>query len=391
MFPFPLSGLKERIVAVADVDGASAGVAIMRVGTSDTPSIILAAARSSLPLEKRTQAQAGKLVALALADASHKALSAYRKTEVHEPPREIYCIARPPWMETGMFEGHASYEQDIRITKELIKDLAQSVLTQGRQGGEAPAEAQVVGAELNGYPTNVPDLKLARSIRIAVMTSDIEHSFREDAEHALGAAFPGRRVLWRSRVRALLTFARTHMGSIRNCLIADIGLAGTSLITIRKGIIEARAELDDGLHRILEQVAQGGMPEETLATIRGLETDTCSASQCKSINEGLSKAEQHLVPIFGERLGALATPRRLPNTLILLCHNDLTPWLSRFFGRIDFAQFTTTTLPFSVIVPDSKVLSGLVSVADGIRGDTPILFACALIHSELRHSHDLMI
>ena len=32
---------------------------------------------------------------------------------------------------------------------------------------------------------------------------------------------------------------------------------------------------------------------------------------------------------------------------------DLEIWLSNFFGRIDFSQFTITTLPFSVNTPSS--------------------------------------
>ena len=47
-------------------------------------------------------------------------------------------------------------------------------------------------------------------------------------------------------------------------------------------------------------------------------------------------------------MGKSAAIHRLPDTLVLLAHPDILPWLSKFFSRIDFAQFTVTTQPFTV-------------------------------------------
>ena len=123
------------------------------------------------------------------------------------------------------------------------------------------------------------------------------------------------------------------------------------------------------------------MPEETLSMIRALETDSCSNDECRRIADALVQTEQRLTRAFGERLSLLAAPRRLPNTLVLLAAEEILPWLSEFFGRIDFAQFTTTTLPFSVIAP--RVTGH--AEGDGA-ADAQLRLACALVHSELRHS-----
>ena len=84
-----------------------------------------------------------------------------------------------------------------------------------------------------------------------------------------------------------------------------------------------------------------------------LNRDACSSETCEAVEQAMAKAEPDLARIFGEAIGKMAATRHVPNDLILITHQDLEAWLGRFFMRIDFAQFTITTLPFKVHTPDS--------------------------------------
>jgi hypothetical protein len=57
------------------------------------------------------------------------------------------------------------------------------------------------------------------------------------------------------------------------------------------------------------------------------------------------------------------------------------PWLSHFFGKIDFAQFTLTSRPFDVELL-TELDGSVVSVANTVP-DPALLSAVALVNTEL--------
>ena len=112
--------------------------------------------------------------------------------------------------------------------------------------------------------------------------------------------------------------------------------------------------------------------------------DHCEDKACEDIKNGMARAEQELIRIFGEAMARLATSRRLPNKLVLAVESDMADWLSHFFSRIDFTQFTVTTQPFSVEVLSAENLKNLVTASDsGKNVDSGLLVAAAFVNSEL--------
>src|SRR3989344_3073449 len=100
----------------------------------------------------------------------------------------------------------------------------------------------------------------------------------------------------------------------------------------------------------------------------------------------IAKAEPEIVKAFGEIFGRLSASRRLPNRLLLLAHEDLSPWLVRFFSRIDFAQFTVTTRPFSPAPLSMDTLKELVAFEKDVALDVPLGIAAALVPLEIARS-----
>ncbi len=86
--------------------------------------------------------------------------------------------------------------------------------------------------------------------------------------------------------------------------------------------------------------------------------------------------------MFGETLGACAAARRLPTNLILCAHPDVAPWLSKFFSRIDFSQFTVTAQPFSVTVLDPALLAEIVRPEPGVVLDSGLAIGCGFVNIE---------
>jgi len=109
-----------------------------------------------------------------------------------------------------------------------------------------------------------------------------------------------------------------------------------------------------------------------------LERESASTESAEAVQKAVAASEQDLVKTFAEAIGSITAAERVANNLLLITHPDLEPWLSRFFSRIDFAQFTITTLPFAVHTPHS-LLPGQASVG---RVDNKLLVDVALFNTQ---------
>ena len=155
----------------------------------------------------------------------------------------------------------------------------------------------------------------------------------------------------------------------------------TSLMTVRKDVATEIAHVPEGSSSILKRIAGEKMPEETLTMLRMLALGECESEACEAIKQAVARAEPDLVRIFGETMAKMAAERRLPDDLILLAPKELSEWLVQFFSRLDFAQFTITTRPFSPRVPFGQVPASL-TLTNGVSMDPDLSIACALVNIE---------
>src|SRR3989344_1978321 len=346
---FGLGKAQEKIVSVADVGGESAGVAIAAI-SREGPARIIASERSSLPMEKRTLDASAVGVIAELGKAAAKALSVYAaKQEGRERAiAESYAIIRSPWSNSKTIHAETKAPEDRRVDKRLISALAEEAVRGDTEFAHAKTlEASVVRVELNGDATAHPEGKLANRIAASALLSDCEPKIRFGVSQTMMKVFGTPPPSLRSGVRALIAVLVENELLRKDCLIVAMSSHTTSLIVIRKGTVAEIYHVPEGSWTIVKRIAREKMPEEVMSLIRLLALDQCEGGACEDIQAALAKAEPELVKSFGEGLVKLSASRRVPNTLILLVPDDLSPWLLQFFSRIDFGQFTTTTRPLA--------------------------------------------
>jgi hypothetical protein len=203
-------------------------------------------------------------------------------------------------------------------------------------------------------------------------------------EASLQKVFPHLVPKFRSATWAAITVLRNRTDVTTDCFVVDITSEATNLFAIRDGVATEHLLVPQGSRSILKRVNESGMPEETLTKMRMLALEHCSDAACESLLASISHAEPELVRVFGEAIGTCAALRRLPGVLVLMVHPDMAPWLTRFFSRIDFAQFTSTSQPFVVSLLGSAELAALVQPEKGLVVDPGLLLPCALVNIEKR-------
>ncbi len=376
-----LGRTREKILGVVDIGSGSAAVAIVAV-PKDGPVRILAAERRFLPLEERTPQAIVGAIGTHLVEAGTHALEAYRKSG-GALPEKIYAVIRAPWAHSKTVEAGARYPEVTRISEKLIGGLAQQALASDTEFDKSHIlEASVIRVEVNGYPTKQPEGKSGTELSVAALISDCDPDLRSTVTSALQQLFATRPVVMRSGAHAILSVMRDKQDESRDFLIVDMASEGTNFIVTRDGLTTEHGSTPEGKNSILKRISGTGLPDETLTLLRLIARGECHDPACEAVETAMAKAEPEMVRAFGEVIAKLVVRQRLPNHLILATHDDLTAWLSSFFSRIDFAQFTMTTQPFTVSPLKPVDFAHWALPSTSVPADTGMLIASALVNIE---------
>lgn len=350
---------RETAIAIVDVAAGAAGVAIVGVSRKG-PARAFASAQSRIALDEKTDAQHRASIARHISDAAQEAMKRYAAGGHRMPITEAYAFLHAPWSQsTTRSLASKRAEMPARVTDAMIGGMAKECLAALSESDRAGLyEASIIRVMLNGYPTADPAGKYANDIEITSLFSAAEKEIRATVQSAIESAFPAATIAWRSFARAIITLFRESK-TFGQYVAIDMRADSTDVLSFRFGILDERVA-SEGVASILSRLS-GGSPDETITSLRMLARDACSTDACEKIEKAIALAEPDLVRVFGEAMGQLASPRRLSNELFLVAHPDLEPWLSRFFARIDFSQFTMTTLPFTVHTPASIDMSPFVA------------------------------
>lgn len=334
-----------RTIAVVDIGAGYVGCALVALKQSGASSVI-AQGRSLLSLDERTDKQVRARVAAEIAQAVQAVLSAAGEAIVGKHIAEVRVILHAPWASSQISTVREEYEKRTLVQRVQLSSLAQKSVTEAESEGERHFERSVLSFKLNGYPTSRPEGKFARTVQLSAIMSVCDPTLKKNIDAALHAAFPSARFSWLS-AEHMYTEVLRHLDFPADALIVDVGVQATHLVVLQEGVPRAYRVVTEGLRSILDRVHGTIAREEALSLFRMLSRDACESQACDALRQKVASAEPQLVKLFGESLAALAEARRLPNTLALVAHPDIAPWLASFFERIDFAQFTLTTMPLA--------------------------------------------
>ncbi len=354
-----------EIVGVVDIGSTSAAVAIVETHPHDL-AIVLATERAQLPIEERTQEATIAGIGEMLKTAGGNAQKKYAATkQASSPIQGVHAIVHAPWTSSKTVQTAASFEKDTAITDKVISDLAKKALAEAKVDAKNLLEANVIRVELNGYPTAKPVGKHAKEIIVHTLLSEFTPGIRDLIIETVQKVFPRMPPpVFRSATRAAITILREANNPESNYLLVDVESEGTSITAVRDGVTAEHELIPEGTQTILKKIAGTGMPEETLSLLRMIARDQCSDPACETLQASIAKIEPDLVRVFGEAMGKAGAKNRLPETMILIAHPDMFPWLAKLFSRIDFSQFTLTAQPFVVKKVDSMNLPEAVQSPD---------------------------
>lgn len=383
--PFFSSHAKKDI-AVVDVGSGSVGVALMEPAGGSFN--VRSASRTPFGLERPDDGQLISAVMAGIRGAGKGALDALSRSGAARPIGEVYVILRSPWCDSSTERAEQEFTTDTKLTGGAIAALAQKALQQAAPSGPGRTllEATVLRVELNGYPTAKPEGKLAKLVALYVLASWCKAELRSGIERELGTLFPGAVTHWRSGARALARVVGDLGVRAEDYVIVDVEGEGTDFCVIRSGMLREHAVSPLGSRAMLEKISPHGLPQDTLLAIKHVVAETCDDAACKTVAESLGREEPRFVSVFAEAIAKGLPQEKLPNAVVLVAQSELTPWLTRFFERIDFAQFTSTMQPFTAAGLTEKDLEQCIGNEQPLLRDLGLEIAVALVTIEKKSS-----
>ncbi|HVU75811.1 MAG TPA: hypothetical protein VHD38_03180 [Candidatus Paceibacterota bacterium] len=344
MLDIRLTRNRSRAVALVDLNQSAVSVAICRI--EDDHALLAASAYSALSLDGASKDKGTAQLASRVKEAGQKVTHAYSG-----PPIEaVYVIVHAPFISSRTMVAETHSDSQERIYDASIANMAREALGKEQLDRAKLVEGSVVRIELNGFPTQEPAGKWASQVRIISLLSECDPEIRRLVEGEVNVLFPAGTVLWRSAIRACAAYGRSVDKLGEEYSILDMGATVSQVISVRSGEIESHM-IDTGTSSILQKIAGGMSAEEALGALRMIESGAASSESVDALQKRMALAEPDLVKTLADSISQIAAERRISNSLLLLTHRDLEPWLTRVLSRIDFSQFTVTTLPFEIRTP----------------------------------------
>lgn len=350
---------RARTIAVVDVGSGYIGCALVAAPHAGAATVI-GYGHARLSLEKRTYVQSRAHITAELSEAIAAAQNSAGASHHRARISEVHVVLHAPWISSQVVTVAEAMEKSTYIDASRIALLAKKTLSGHDTEPAQLLEKQVIAIKLNGYPTLAAEGKHAETIELSAMLGTGDPSLTKSLETELRLAFPAAKLTWLSAENAYTMILRkTEFSS--HALIVDVGVSETNLIVLEDGIPQTERSVPEGLRGMLARMHGLESPADTLAMLRMHARDACENDACTALQKAIAAAEPDLVKVFGEHFAKLAETRHLPNTLLLVAHPDATEWLTSFFDRIDFAQFTVTTMPFTTVAVTPDMFSWLIT------------------------------
>jgi len=371
-------------MAVFDVGSGSVAGAVIEL-RGEKPVLIHTSFRSHIPYEERSNEQLASAIVQKVEEVGRRLLDNHAKGGVSRKGiHECLTVVHVPWIDSITHNLEAPLKEESEILEEMILQLSQKAFAQSNEGNSKEVfEKSIVRVELNGYPTSAPLKKIAKQIGVVVLETQIFGNMKKQITDRIVNMLPGVQPVFRSSTLIDSTLMRRRAPESAHFTIADITSEATSITVIRRGAISEQKTVPIGYRSITRAVSKerGSSVDDIQSRIRMLMKGECSTDECRSLEASMDAVGSQFTQEFGNIFSEISKSKKLPNTLVMHCHPDLSNWFTKFFTRLDFAQFTETTRPFLVGEISLKSIAEYVIFMPGNALDSGIATSCAFLYT----------
>ena len=364
---------KNSTVLVCDIGAGSVAVAVAEIRTGKA-SLVQSAKRSVLPQEERGESQRAQAIARLLKETAVSVQETHAKGG-GKTPTNVIAVVHSPWARSRTVHADAELKSEMEVVADVFDKLREKALKDNPLKDDGtPFETEVVRTAVNGYSTRNPVGKKGRSVGITLLESVLDKSVEHVFSAVLHELIPGAPVTMHSATFTQTTLLREHAPQTLSYTIADVTSESVSLTVIAEQSVMQHVVVPVGWRSIVRALStETGEEESSIqSSLRMLSDGTCETDACTALAGKIDVLTPGYTDTFGTAFAQSAKTHRFPNLLFLFAPPDGARWFEGFLARIDFAQFTSTARPFTVMPGGRGLLDARVVYTPQTTVDTGI-------------------
>lgn len=400
LFPFSKKKRRDEAGIVFDIGSGHVGAALV-VFSKDTHPTILWNTRIPMVFQQHIDFNRflqGMLETLrsAAGELEQKGMPLMRQKYGHLPIGEVTCIFSSPWYISQTKIIVLEKKQPFEVTKDFIGDVLAKAEKQFQRsaalqkvrkklGESIIVERHIIETALNGYQTEQPYGKMARSVRVSLFLSMIGAEVAEKTRDVLEKFFNARTLSFHSSAIVSFSVVRDLFHTEESFLLVDVGGEITDVSLVREGVLHETVSFPTGVNFLFRTISQalGTLPEEAHSLTRLYldgkkdHNDTRLADTLTAAEDVWLKSLKHAFTEVGDGLS-------LPRAMFLVVDSDISRWFRDIIEKNDFSAYTHIDESFIIITIGERKLYEYITMAPDTRRD-PFLSMEALFLNRIFH------
>ncbi len=366
---------KEKIAVVFDIGSSSVGGAYVSLLPGQKPKII-ATAREQMVFQEDLKFDRFVSSMLDALDRVAKNLS-----KQHSPffaEKIFICSFSSPWYASQTRIATKKEDKPLVVTEKTLADM---IFTEvegfkheeskriGKEG--VIMEHESIQVKLNGYETDTPIGKPAKSIETAVYVSIVPDQIFSRVNDTIRKSFHISHMRLHSFPFVAFVVIRDTFHE-SNFLFLDISGEVTDVSLVRGGVLQETASFPYGKNFLLRKIAAGlsSTPAEAISELSMHRNGDTHEKNVDKLQTILNEAEEDWRREFHQALSAFSgAGLNVPVDIFFTADSDVCDWFAESIARDKVVQYTRTEDLFRVRPLQVQFFSNLCDFEKGVERD----------------------
>lgn len=291
----------------------------------------------------------------------------------------VLVTVSSPWQSSHIATVRKEEEKPFTFTKEVLDDMTGSttVATPGRK----LVSQLVLSTFLNGYETQNPFGREAKTVEAITLSTDIDESMYEKIHEVTRKSFHHKNIDIYAYLPELYAAVKDVAPLTRDYLVFDVGADVSDIVLVKHGILVSSAVYASGMRNILDAVHKSGLSSHSIPTNEHAVLD---AGRNATFGDTTQLAKTAWIEGMKVTLGAIAKEEPLPRLVFVSSESAVSDFVTRLLDAPELRSLWLSDEPLTLVSLTTSQFSSFVS---GTHDATPSLPLYVLALSAQKRYH----
>jgi hypothetical protein len=365
---WPFSKKDTHTVVVIDIRSSSisAGYVVLKQGAQ--PLIIHSIQypvdpHATEPVEEALPRTLETVLTALIQNGSQKVLEAgYSADSDH-----VLVTVSSPWQSSHIATVRKEEERPFTFTKGVLDQMTGD--THAGAPGRKMVSQLVLSTFLNGYETQNPFGREAKTVEAITLSTDIDEAVYDKIHEVTRKAFHHKHVDIYAYLPELYASLKDVTPLNRDYLVFDIGADVSDIVLVKHGILISSAVHASGMRNILDAVHKSGLSSHSIPTD---ETGVIDANRNATFGDSTQLAKTAWIEGMKVTLGSIAKEEPLPRHVFVSSESAVSDFVTRLLDAPLLRSLWLSDEPLTLVPLSTSQFSSFVATTQETTPSIPL-------------------